>query len=114
MSGAGEIEGESGDGGVGVAAGAVLGGWGADCLEAAITFSTSLCIMVESWTKPFAYLVIRRKLYYVITSHMSTQMKVHRWQKNCKDPASKNTQELASTANTARSSHCHHTASPIQ
>ena len=33
MSGAGEIEGESGDGGGGVAAGAVLGGWGAECLE---------------------------------------------------------------------------------
>ena len=49
-----------------------------------ITFSTSLYIMVESWTEPFAYLEIRWKLYYVITSHMCTQMKVHRWQKNCK------------------------------
>ena len=39
--------------------------------------------MVESWTEPFAYLVTKWKLYYVITSHMSTQMEVHRWQKNC-------------------------------
>ena len=46
-----------------------------------ITFSTNSCIMVESWTEPFADLVTRRKLYYVITSDISTQMKVHRWQK---------------------------------
>ena len=50
----------------------------------AITFSTNLCIMAESLTELFAYLVTRWKLYYIITSHMSTQMKVHRWQKNCK------------------------------
>ena len=49
-----------------------------------ITFYTNSSIMVESWTKPFAYLVTRWKLYYVITSHMSTQMKVQRWQENCK------------------------------
>ena len=75
-----------------------------------ITFSTSLCIMVESWTEPFAYLVIRWKLYYVKTCHMSTQMKVHRWQKNCKRSCFKEhsgtCQHCKYLPNTARSSHC--------
>ena len=79
------------------------------CNTECITFFTSLCIMVESWTEPFAYLVTRRKLYYVITSHMSTQMKVHRWQKNCKRSCfkkhSETCQQCKYLPNTARSSH---------
>ena len=44
---------ESGDGGVGVAAGAVLGGWGADCLEAAESHAGRLSMEgrlgMEAW-----------------------------------------------------------------
>ena len=67
-----------------------------------ITFSTNSCIMVESWTEPFAYLT-RWKLYYVITSHISTQDESTKMaEETVKDPASKNSQELATYA-----SSCH-------
>ena len=53
MRGAGGVEGESGDGGVGVAAVAVLGGWGADCLEAAESHAGRLSMEgrlgMEAW-----------------------------------------------------------------